>query len=95
MPRNGNTPTRKDVADLAGFKKKHGRECAIAGGWIGREDLLDFADDVAGQPPLIVADATRLREEVGYRPRYSLDEAIGEILDSAQTSCCAGCVRKS
>lgn len=62
---------------------------------IGREDLLDIADDVAGQPPLIVADATRLREEVGYRPRYSLDEAIGEILDSAQTSCCAGCVRKS
>ena len=33
--------------DLDSFKKKHGRSCAIAGGWIGREELLN--DDVTDE----------------------------------------------
>ena len=51
---------------------------------IGREDLVDFEDDCANQPPIIVGDNTRLLEEVGFHPAYTLDEAVDEILEAAK-----------
>ena len=47
---------------------------------LGREDLLDFVDDCADQPPVVLGDDRRLRDEVGYRVRYGLDAAIDEVL---------------
>lgn len=51
---------------------------------IGREELLVFRDDCANQPPLIVGDNTRLTREVGYTPRYSMEEAVREIVRDAK-----------
>lgn len=48
---------------------------------MGRTDLVDFVDDCAGQPAVVVGDATRLNEEVGYRMRYSMEQAINEIVN--------------
>lgn len=49
---------------------------------LGREDLLDFADETAGQPPVIVGDNTRLVQEAGFTPRYTLNSALDEILSA-------------
>ena len=49
----------------------------------GREDLLVFQQGPSGQPPRIVGDATRLVREVGFTPRYTLDEALDEIVADA------------
>jgi len=46
---------------------------------LGREDLLQFKDDCANQPPCVIADVTRLTHEVGYLPRYDLSLAVKEI----------------
>ncbi len=46
----------------------------------GKERLLDVREEKTSQPPVIVGDNTRLRQEVGYRPRYALQEAVAEIL---------------
>ena len=46
---------------------------------LGRPDLVVFNDDCAGQPRRIVGDARRLRDEVGYSPKWSLGEAMAEI----------------
>lgn len=51
---------------------------------IGRPDLLKFEDDFGNQPPIIVGDNTRLVSEVGYRPTYSLNAALDEILEDQQ-----------
>ncbi len=51
---------------------------------IGRENLVDFEDDCANQPPIIVGDNTRLLKEVGFRPAYTVDEAVAEILEAAK-----------
>ncbi|MCA1817679.1 MAG: NAD(P)-dependent oxidoreductase [Acidobacteria bacterium] len=50
---------------------------------IGGRDLLRFGalPRRAGEPALLVADASRLRDEVGWRPRRSLDEGIGETIE--------------
>ncbi len=51
--------------------------------WIGREDLVELgalavpADD----PPRVVADVSRLRDELGWRPRLSLDEGLRQTVD--------------
>lgn len=47
---------------------------------LGRPELLDFSDDFGKQPPLIVGDNTRLIKEVGYQPRYNLEQALSKIL---------------
>lgn len=47
---------------------------------LGKESLLTFEDKIEGQPELIAGDNTRLTEEVGYKIKYSLDEALTEIL---------------
>lgn len=53
---------------------------------IGREDLVVFRDDCAGQPPVIVGDNARLSTEVGFVPRYGLDQAVDEILADARAA---------
>jgi nucleoside-diphosphate-sugar epimerase len=49
----------------------------------GRPDLLDVGAlaERPGDPPQIVADVTRLREEVGFRPRLDLADGLGETVD--------------
>ncbi|MGB8954078.1 MAG: NAD(P)-dependent oxidoreductase [Tumebacillaceae bacterium] len=49
---------------------------------IGRPELLQIGRIAVrnGEPPLIVADVKRLREEVGWVPRYSLDEGLRETI---------------
>jgi nucleoside-diphosphate-sugar epimerase len=60
------------------------RELAtLIGHCIGREDLLHFGalPAPAGEPPAIVADVLRLRDEVGWRPSRTLEEGLGETLE--------------
>ena len=45
----------------------------------GKPRLLDFQTNVAGQPPIIVADNTRLNGEVGFTPSFSLQVAAQDI----------------
>lgn len=47
---------------------------------MGREDLLDLKTLPTNQPTSITGDNTRLTREVGFTPRYSLEEALKEII---------------
>jgi nucleoside-diphosphate-sugar epimerase len=49
----------------------------------GREDLLSIGALPArdGDPPQLVADVRRLRDEVGWRPHFSLDQGLREAVD--------------
>jgi nucleoside-diphosphate-sugar epimerase len=49
---------------------------------IGRPELLrrGALPDRADEPALLAANATRLREEVGYRPRWSLEEGLADTV---------------
>lgn len=49
---------------------------------IGRPDLLDIGARPApeGEPPVIVADADRLRREVGFLPRFTLSTGIADAV---------------
>jgi nucleoside-diphosphate-sugar epimerase len=54
----------------------------------GRPDLLQQGalPDREGDPPRLVADATRLREEVGFRPRIGLAEGLRSSLEWLRSS---------
>ena len=54
--------------------------CLLFGRKLGCEHLLNFADDCAGQPRLIVGNNSRLANEVGFTPAYTLETAIDEIV---------------
>ncbi|GBU23462.1 NAD-dependent epimerase [Fibrobacteria bacterium R8-3-H12] len=45
-----------------------------------KEHLLEFAENTTGQPSVIVGDKTCLALEVGFAPKYSLEQAIDCIL---------------
>jgi len=49
----------------------------------GRPDLLDIGalPPRPGDPEALVADVTRLREEVGFRPRVALDEGLAATVE--------------
>jgi nucleoside-diphosphate-sugar epimerase len=49
----------------------------------GHPDLVRLGARPApeGEPPSLYADARRLREEVGWSPRYDLDEGIAETVE--------------
>ena len=47
---------------------------------LGRESLLDVREEETSQPPVIVGDDTRLRQEVGYQIEYSHEMAVKDIL---------------
>jgi nucleoside-diphosphate-sugar epimerase len=48
----------------------------------GRPELVHRGalPDRAGEPPSLVADVRRLREEVGYRPRWSLADGLADTV---------------
>jgi nucleoside-diphosphate-sugar epimerase len=50
---------------------------------LGREELVELGAIAArpDEPPLIVADVRRLREEVGWSPRHAIEEALGATID--------------
>lgn len=54
-----------------------------AGAFGGRPDLLQLGTlpARAGEPERLVADVGRLRDEVGFTPRYKLDETIASSFD--------------
>jgi nucleoside-diphosphate-sugar epimerase len=54
----------------------------------GRPDLPrpGALPDREGDPPRLVADATRLLDEVGFRPRIGLAEGLRETLEWLRTS---------
>jgi nucleoside-diphosphate-sugar epimerase len=45
---------------------------------LGRPDLIRLGARASAveEPPLVVADVARLRDEVGWVPRYSLDQGV-------------------
>ena len=45
-----------------------------------KENLLEIRNDKTSQPPFIAGDNTRLKKEAGYSPRYTLEEAVWEIV---------------
>jgi nucleoside-diphosphate-sugar epimerase len=49
----------------------------------GRPDLVELGalETAAGEPPLLVADVGRLRDEVGWSPSRSLDEGLRETVE--------------
>jgi len=47
---------------------------------LGKEHLLDLKTLPTNQPLQIVGDNTRLREEVGFRCKYTLEQALKEII---------------
>ena len=49
----------------------------------GRPDLvrLGARPTRASEPPLLVADVSRLRDELGWRPRIALDDGLRECVN--------------
>jgi nucleoside-diphosphate-sugar epimerase len=49
----------------------------------GRPDLVRFGarPTTPGDPPLLVADVSRLRDELGWRPRLRLEEGLSEAVN--------------
>jgi nucleoside-diphosphate-sugar epimerase len=49
----------------------------------GRPDLIHLGarPTAADEPGAVVADVTRLRTELGWQPRYTLEEGLGETID--------------
>lgn len=47
---------------------------------MNREDILVVNDEPTEQPKIIVGDAGRLRNEVGFSPNYSIERAAIEII---------------
>ena len=48
---------------------------------VGKEHLLAFKDDCSDQAPVQVGDNTRLVKEVGYTPRYTVEQGLSEIAE--------------
>jgi len=47
----------------------------------GREVPVDYAPRRAGDPPALVADATRAADLLGWRPQRSLDDMVASAWD--------------
>lgn len=54
----------------------------LIGTLAGRPDQIGIGllPDRAGEPPRIVADVTRLRDEVGFRPTHTLRAGLAEVV---------------
>ncbi len=50
---------------------------------LGREDLVELGAVAVPEddPPLVVADVRRLRRELGWRPSWEVDAALGHTID--------------
>jgi nucleoside-diphosphate-sugar epimerase len=55
----------------------------VIAGSIGRPELVERGalPDRAGEPRLLLADVARLREEVGFRPRFALEDGLRDTID--------------
>jgi nucleoside-diphosphate-sugar epimerase len=52
---------------------------------LGRRDLVQLGTiDPGAQAPVVYADVTRLRNEVGFAPRYDLDSGIAQTIEWAR-----------
>ena len=51
---------------------------------LGKENLLDIKHLETNQPKKIVADISRLRNEVGFVPKYDIYKGLKEIIDAAE-----------
>lgn len=49
---------------------------------MNKESLIIYKDEPSSQPPIIVGDNTKLTNEVGYNLKYTLYQAIKEILEN-------------
>ena len=49
---------------------------------LGEPELVAFGElpTSSEEPPLLVAETTRLNEEVGWSPRYGLDEGLARTI---------------
>jgi nucleoside-diphosphate-sugar epimerase len=41
---------------------------------------LEYNDEIGEQPPVIVGDISRLRDEIGFTPRWTIASALDEII---------------
>lgn len=55
---------------------------------IGREELVSALSETSAQPPVIIGDNTRLKNEVAYQAAFSTEEAISNILDDRTQVIC-------
>lgn len=55
---------------------------------IGREELVAALSETSAQPPVIIGDNTRLKNEVAYQAAFSTEEAISNILDDRPQVIC-------
>ncbi len=61
-----------------------GALCGFAADRLGARALLDLREEPApGQPAAMLADVTRLREEVGFVPALSVRERLGALPEGA------------
>lgn len=49
---------------------------------MGKEHLVIFQEQASPQQKRVVGDSRRLNQEVGFTPKYSIEAAIKEILDT-------------
>lgn len=49
---------------------------------LGKKDSVKFLPDSLSQPQMILGDNTRLKEEVGFTPKISLDAGLKKILEA-------------
>jgi nucleoside-diphosphate-sugar epimerase len=70
--------------NIASGKAISVREIAEALGRIaGRPDLIEIGalPDRVGEPPCLVAATDRLVSEVGFRPRWTVEQTLSDVLD--------------
>lgn len=56
--------------------------CMMLASKMGKEHLLRFEDISSNQQHRVVGDNSRLLEEVGFSPQYTMEQAIKEILEN-------------
>jgi len=56
---------------------------------IGRQDLIKLGARATppGEPPLLVPDTRRLRTELGFEPRWSLDGGLEDTIVGGANVC--------
>lgn len=56
--------------------------------YVGRRDLIQLGAVAApaGEPGALIADVGRLRDEVGFRPKYGLEQGIARTIEQMKTT---------
>lgn len=74
----------KGAVNIAGPNEiSIGELALLIGEAMGRPDLIALGarSSPAGEPPVLIADVSRLREEVGWTPRLTLETSMGKTID--------------